>query len=75
MDEGLIRLVVILGIPFCLAGALAAFLITYAGYFRGRNPDKKLAFKLAIQTAFVTLVVFAIILGAIGFVLARVIVQ
>jgi hypothetical protein len=42
---------------------------------RGRNPNKKLALKIALQTAFVALAVFAIIVVAIGFILARVIVE
>jgi len=75
MDEGLIRLVVIIGIPFCFASSLTAFLITYAGYTRGQNPDKRLAFRMALQTALVALAFFAAIAVAIGFILARVIVE
>ena len=75
MNEQLTTLVVTIGIPFCFAGGLTAFLITYAGYLRGQNPDKRLALRIALQTAFVTLAVFAIIIVAIGFILARVIVE
>ena len=75
MDEGLIRVVVILDIPFCFAGALTAFLITYAGYLRGHNPDKKLAFRMALQTSLIALAAFAVIVVAIAFILARVIKQ
>jgi hypothetical protein len=76
MDEGLlIRLLVMIGIPFCLVGGLTAFLITYQGYMRGEKPDKKLAFSMALQTALVALAVFAMITIALGFVLARTIAQ
>jgi hypothetical protein len=73
MDEGLIRLEIIIGIPFCLVAALTAFLITYEGYMRGQNADKKLALRMALQTAFGALVVFAVLIVTIGFILARVI--
>jgi membrane protein DedA with SNARE-associated domain len=62
-------------IPFCFAGGLTAFLITYAGYMRGQNPDKRLAFRMAIQTALVTLAVFAVIAVAIGFILVKTIIE
>jgi uncharacterized membrane protein YjgN (DUF898 family) len=75
MNEGLIRLTAMIGIPFCLVGGLMAFLITYTAYLRGQNPDKKLALRMALQTVFVALAVFAIIIVAIGFILARVIVE
>jgi membrane protein DedA with SNARE-associated domain len=75
MNEGLIRLLVIMDIPFCFAGGLTAFLITYAGYMRGQNPDKKLAMKMALQTALIALAVFAVIVVAIAFILAKVIKQ
>jgi membrane protein DedA with SNARE-associated domain len=75
MNEQLTTLVVTIGIPFCLAAALMAFLITYTAYLRGQNPDKKLALRMALQTVFVALAVFAIIIVAIGFILARVIVE
>jgi len=75
MNQVLVTEVVILGILFCPLAAIAAFLITYEGYLRGQNPDKKLALKIALQTAFVTLAVFAVIIGAIGFILVRVIVR
>jgi membrane protein DedA with SNARE-associated domain len=73
MNEGLIRLTVVIGVPFCLVGSLMAFLITYQGYTRGQNPDKRLALRMALQTALVAIVVFAAIIVAIGFVLTRVI--
>ena len=75
MDEELIRLTVIIGIPFCLIGGLMVFLITYQGYTRGQNPDKRLAFRIALQTALVAIVVLAVITVAIGFTLTRVIVE
>jgi formate hydrogenlyase subunit 3/multisubunit Na+/H+ antiporter MnhD subunit len=73
MDEGLIRLVVMIAIPFCFAGSLTAFFITYAAYTRGQNPDKRLAFRMALRTAFVALVVLAVISIAIGFALASIV--
>jgi len=75
MDEGLIRLFIIIGIPFCFAGGLMAFLTTYAGYTRGQNPDKRLVFRMATQTALVTLAVFAVIAVAIGFILVKTIIE
>lgn len=75
MDEELIRLTVVIGIPFCLVGGLMAFLVTYEGYMRGQNPDKRLAFRIALQTALVGIVVLAVIIVAIGFTLARVITE
>ena len=75
MDEGLIRLVVIICIPFCFAGSLTAFLITYAGYTRGQNPDKRLAFRSALQIALVTLVTLIVLVVGIAFVLAKVILK
>jgi hypothetical protein len=56
--------------PFWLAGGLTAFLITYTGYMRSRNPDKRLAFRMALKTAIVALVVLAVISIDIGFALA-----
>jgi membrane protein DedA with SNARE-associated domain len=75
MDEGLIRVVVILDIPFCFAGALTAFLITYAGYLRGHNPDKKLALRMALQTALGALVAFVVLVIGIAFVLVKIILK
>ena len=75
MDEGLIRLLVMIGIPFYFTGGLTAFLITYEGYMRGEKPDKRLAFRIALQTALVAMVVFAVIIVVIGFILARIIVE
>ena len=75
MDEGLTRLVVIIGIPFSFAGGLTAFLITYTGYLRGQNPDKKLAFRIALQTAFATLVAFVALAIGIGFFVAKIILK
>ena len=75
MDQVLTTEVVILGILFCPLAAIIAFLITYEGYLRGQNSDKKLALKIALQTAFVTLAVFAVIIVATAFILARVIVR
>jgi membrane protein DedA with SNARE-associated domain len=60
MDAGLIRLLVIISAPFCFAGGLIAFLTTYAGYTRGQNPDKRLAMRMALQTALVALIVLVI---------------
>jgi hypothetical protein len=75
MDEGLIRLLGMVGIPFCFAGGLTAFLITYEGYMRGEKPDKKLAFRIAVQTALVTLVAFIILVTGIAFVLVKIILK
>jgi hypothetical protein len=75
MDEGLIRLLVMIGIPFCFAGGLMAFLTTYAGYTRGQNPDKRLAFRMALQTALVALFAFVVLVTGIAFVLVKVILK
>jgi membrane protein DedA with SNARE-associated domain len=71
MNQALTTEVVILGILFCLLAAIMAFLITYEGYSRGQNPDKRLALKVALRTAFVILAVFAVIIVATAFILAR----
>ena len=73
MNRMLTTEVVIVGVLFCPLAAIVAFLVTYEGYLRGRNPNKKLALEIALQTAFVALAVFAIIVVAIGFILARII--
>ena len=75
MNEGLTRLLGMIGIPFCFAGGLTAFLITYEGYMRGEKPDKKLAFRIAVQTALVTLVSFVILVTGIAFVLVEIILK
>ena len=75
MDERFIRLFVIIGIPFCFAAALTAFLITYEGYMRGQNPDKKLAFRIALQTAFGTLAAFVVLVVGIAFFLVKIILK
>jgi len=75
MDEALIRLLVMIGAPFCFAGGLAAFLITYEGYIRGEKPDKRLAFRVALQTALVTLVAFIVLVIGIAWVLVKIILQ
>ena len=75
MDEELIRLLVIIGAPFSFAGGLAAFLITYEGYMRGEKPDKRLAFRVALQTALVTLVAFIALVIGIAFVLVKIILK
>jgi hypothetical protein len=75
MDEGLIQLLVMIGAPFCFAGGLTAFLITYEGYMRGQKPDKKLAFRMALQTALVTLVAFVVLVIGIAFVLVKIILK
>jgi len=68
------RLVVILGIPFCLAAALTSFLITYNEYSH-HYKDKRLAVRIALNIGTVTFAVFVVIVVAIGFILARVITQ
>ena len=68
----MIRLVVIAGMLFCSAAAIAAFLITYNEY---SHHDKRLAVRVALEIAAVTFVAFAAIAVAIGFVLGRVIAQ
>jgi len=75
MDEGLIRLLVMIGTPFCFAGGLTAFLITYEGYMRGEKPDKRLAFRVALQTALVTLVAFIVLVIGIAFALVKIILK
>ena len=75
MDEGLIRLLIMIGIPFCFVGGLTAFLITYEGYIRGEKPDKRLAFRVALQTALVTLVAFIVLVIGIAWVLVKIILQ
>ena len=75
MDEALIRLLVMIGSPFCFAGGLMAFLITYEGYMRGQNPDKRLAFRMALQTALGALVAFVILVIGIAFVLVKIILK
>jgi membrane protein DedA with SNARE-associated domain len=75
MDEGLIRLFIMIGVPFCLAGSLMAFLTTYAGYTRGQNPDKRLAFRMAFQTALVALVALIALVVGIAFALANIILK
>jgi hypothetical protein len=73
MEEGLIRLVIMIGTPLSLAGGLTAFLITYESWMRGKNPDKRLGFRIALKTALVALAVFIVISIAIGFVLIKII--
>jgi hypothetical protein len=75
MDEGLIRLLVMISAPFCFAGGLTAFLITYEGYMRGEKPDKRLAFRIALQTALVALVTLMVLLVGIAFALAEIILK
>ena len=61
MNEALLKLMALIGIPSCLAASLIAFLITYEGYTRGERPDRKLAFKMALRTALATLAVFVVL--------------
>jgi len=75
MDEELIRLLVIIGAPFCFAGGLAAFLITFEGYMRDEKPDKRLASRMALQTALVTLVAFVVLVIGIALVLVKIILK
>jgi len=72
MDEDLIRLLVIIGLPFCFAAGLAAFLTTYAGYTRGQNPDKRLAMRMAFKIALVTIMLFTILIAGIGIILSKI---
>ena len=51
--------------------AVAAFLIAYDRYLRGRNPDKKLALKIALQTALIASAVFGVVILVIVFLLPR----
>ena len=64
-----------IGAPFCFAGGLTAFLITYEGYMRGQNPDKRLAFRMALQTALGALVAFVVLVIGIAFVLVKIILK
>ena len=75
MDEELIRLLVIIGAPFCFAGGLAVFLSTFEGYMRGEKPDKRLASRMALQTALVTLVAFVVLVIGIALVLVKIILK
>jgi hypothetical protein len=75
MDEGLIGLLGMIGIPFCFAGGLTAFLITYEGYMRSEKPNKRLAFREAIQTALVTLAAFVVLVIGIAFALVEIILK
>jgi len=70
MNEGLIRLAMMIGFPLSLMGSLTSFLITYEVYMNGQNPDKRLTFRIALQTALVALAIISI---AIGFALASII--
>lgn len=72
---GLILLAAVIAVPFCLAGGIASFLITYEGYMRGQSPNRRLAFRAAIQTAIAAVVVFAVITAAIGWALTAIIGQ
>ena len=63
---------VIAGVPFCFAAALAAFLITYNEY---SYRDKRLARKIALEIAAVAFIAFVAIVVALCFVLPRVIEQ
>jgi len=75
MDTGLIQLLVMITVPFCFAGGLIAFLTTYSGYTRGQNPDKRLAMRMALQTALVTLVALIALVVGIAFALANIILK
>ncbi len=71
MEGDLVRLEAIIGVPFSIAGAVTAFLVAYAGYARGSNPDKRLALRMALQTGLVALVALGVVLGAIAFFTTR----
>jgi len=75
VDAGLIRLLVIVGLPLCFAGSLVALLTTCAGYTRGQNPDKRLAMRMALQTALVALVALIVLVIGIAFVLADIVLK
>ena len=68
----MIRLVVIVGMLFCSAAALAAFLITYNEY---SHHDKRRAVRVALEIAAVAFIAFALIAVALVFVLPKVIAQ
>lgn len=58
--------------PFALMAALAAFLITYEAYLRGKNPDRKLALRMAFWTSLAAFVFFALLIASIGFALYKI---
>ena len=75
MDKTLGSLEVIIALLFCPLAASAAFLITYEGYIRGQNPDKKLALRLALKTALSAFILFAILIAVIGFALSKILLK
>ena len=66
-------LVTIIGLVFSPIAAVAAFLITYEGYLRGQNPDRKLAFKVALQAAFIAFAVFVILAIGMGLIVGKIV--
>jgi hypothetical protein len=73
MDQGLVRLLVVIGMPFCFVGGLTAFLITYEGYTRSEKPDKRMALRVALKTAFVAYAIFVTLIVVIGFFVSRIV--
>ena len=69
----MVSLAITLGAIFCPVAAVAAFLITYDRYLRGRNPDKKLALKIALQSALIALAIFGVIIVVIAVVVPRIV--
>ena len=66
-------LVIIIGLVFSPVAAVAAFLITYEGYLRGQNPDRKLAFRVALQAAFFALAVFVPLAIGMGLIVGKIV--
>jgi hypothetical protein len=62
----------LIGLTFCPIVALAAFLITYEGYIRGQNPDRKLALRMALKTSLFAFIFFAVLIAGIGFALNKI---
>lgn len=61
---------VIIGLSFGLFAALMAFLITYGEYSR-HFMAKSRALKISLETAFIVLIVFAVIAVIMGFVFPK----
>ena len=66
--------VTMVGAAFGPIAAAIAFLITYEEY-RKHSPVRSWAFKLAIQAALVTLVVFIVLAAGIGLFLEKVVLK
>ena len=70
-----VSLVIIIGLVFSPAAALVAFLTAYTTYTRSPNPDKRLALKMALRTAFTAFAFFVILAVGIALFIGKVIRQ